>query len=176
MLLSCSAGRVFESCGFSLGFLFLAWGTLCGGPPVNLILAALFEPTSPPRNLPSRHVFDPPWMIPETSPGHLLEARMKLHSLNFRSFFGKAALATAALGGFLLFAGAPSAKANDWDNCNRRATYTDYRYDQAARFYGPYSRQARYWAHERHEAYERVEHYRHEWREHHRYDRDWDRR
>ena len=36
----------------------------------------------------------------------------------FRSVFGKALLASAALGGFLLFAGAPGAKANGWDDCN----------------------------------------------------------
>lgn len=81
----------------------------------------------------------------------------------FRSIFSKAALATAALGGFLLFAGAPGAKANDWDDCHRRVVYNDWRY------------------HERLEARERAAYYRHEWREHHRYrnDRyggDWDRR
>jgi hypothetical protein len=106
---------------------------------------------------------------------------MKLHTYLLHSVFGKTALATAALGGFLLFAGAPSAKANDWDDCNRRAAYSDWRYHEAMERFGRYSRDARYWAHERHEAYERLEHARHEWREHHRdrnyrYDRDWDRR
>ncbi len=83
----------------------------------------------------------------------------------FRTVFGKAAIAAALLGGFLLLSGAPGAKANDWDDCNRRPVYA----------YG------RYAASERREAYERAEHYRQEWREHHR-DRDdryrggWDRR
>jgi len=99
----------------------------------------------------------------------------------FRAVFGKAALATAALGGFLLFAGAPGAKANEWDDCNRRAAYADLRYQEAVEHFGSHSRDARYWANERHEAYERAEHYRHEWREHHsdrdnRYHGDWDRR
>lgn len=99
----------------------------------------------------------------------------------FRTVFGKAALATAALGGFLLFAGAPGAKANDWDDCNRRVAYSESRYHEAVEHFGPYSREARFWAHERHEAYERAGHYRHEWREHHRdrddrYRGDWDRR
>jgi hypothetical protein len=93
--------------------------------------------------------------------------------------FDKAALATAALGGFLLFAGAPSAKANDWDDCNRRATYADWQLRVSIGHFGYYSPQASYWRHERHEAYERLERYRrrewrerewreHEWREHHR--------
>jgi hypothetical protein len=106
---------------------------------------------------------------------------MKSHLYVFRSVFGKAALATAALGGFLLFAGAPSAQANSLEDCNRRAVYTQYRYNEAVERYGPYSSSARHWAHERHEAVERCERIRQEWREHHRdrddrYYRDWDRR
>ena len=100
---------------------------------------------------------------------------MKLLSSNFPKLLGKTALATAALG-FLLAAGAPAAKANDWDDCNRRISYTEWRYHEAVEHYGPYSSQARHWAHERHEAYERLEHLRHEYREHHRdFDRDYDR-
>jgi hypothetical protein len=95
---------------------------------------------------------------------------MKLLSSNFASFFGKTALATAALG-FFLAAGAPAAKANDWDDCNRRINYTEWRYHEAVERLGLYSRDARHWDHERHEAYERREHLRHEYREHHR-DRD----
>ena len=105
---------------------------------------------------------------------------MKLPALSFQSIFGKATLAALALGGFLFLVGAPSAMANDWDNYNRRVSYTEWRYREAVEHSGPYSGQARHWAHERHEAYDRREHYRHEWREHHRdrddYDRGWDRR
>jgi hypothetical protein len=104
---------------------------------------------------------------------------MRLHKHLLKSVFDKAALATAALGGFLLFAGAPSAKANDWDDCNRRATYADWQLRVSIGHFGYYSPQASYWRHERHEAYERLERYRrrewrerewreHEWREHHR--------
>lgn len=96
---------------------------------------------------------------------------MKLHL--FPSLLGKAALATVALGGFLLFSGAPAAKANDRDDGNRRVAYTEWRYNEAVERFGPYSSSARYWAHERHEALERRAHYNHEWRERH---RDWDRR
>jgi hypothetical protein len=95
---------------------------------------------------------------------------MKLHSFKIGSFLGKTALATAALG-FFLAAGAPAAKADDWDNCNRRISYTESRYRQAVERFGPYSRDARHWDHERHEAYERRKHLRHEYRERHR-DRD----
>ena len=51
--------------------------------------------------------------------------------------------------------------------------YTEYRYHEAVERFGPYSGEARHWAHERHEAYERQEHLRQEYREH---DRDYDRR
>jgi len=89
---------------------------------------------------------------------------MKLLASNFTSLLGKTVLATAALG-FLLAAGAPAAKANDWDDCNRRVNYTEYRYHEAVERFGPYSGEARHWAHERHEAYGRQEHLRHEYRE-----------
>ena len=91
---------------------------------------------------------------------------MKLLSFNFASILGKAALATVALG-FFLAVGAPSAKANDWDDCNRRIGYTEMHYNQAVERFGPNSGEARHWAHERHEAYERQEHLRHEYFEHH---------
>jgi hypothetical protein len=96
---------------------------------------------------------------------------MKLPGLRFCSILSKTTLAALALGGFLLFAGAPAAKANEWEDSNRRVSYTEERYREAVERFGPYSGQARHWAHERREAYERREHYRHEWREHHR-DRD----
>ncbi len=104
---------------------------------------------------------------------------MQLHKHLQKSIFGKAALAAAVLSGFLLFAGAPSVKANDWDDCNRRAAYSDWRLHESIEHFGYYSPQARYWRHEHHEAYEQLERYRrrewrerawreHEWREHHR--------
>jgi len=106
---------------------------------------------------------------------------MNLQALFSNSRFRKGAFATAVLGGFLLFAGAPGVKANAWEDCNRRTAYTDMRYRQAVAHHGPYSRQARHWAHERREAAERCEYLRREWQEHHRdrdgrFDRDWDRR
>ena len=98
---------------------------------------------------------------------------MKLLWFDLGSTVGKTVLATAVLGLFLA-AGAPAAKANDWDDCDRRIAYTEYRYREAVEHFGPYSSEARHWAHERREAFERQQHLRHEYREHHRgYDRDW---
>jgi hypothetical protein len=107
---------------------------------------------------------------------------MKLPGFGFHSILGKTALASLVLGGFIFLAGAPAAKANERDDCNRRVSYTEWRYHEAVEHFGPYSHAARHWAHERHEAYERCERVRNnEWREHHRdrddrYRRDWDRR
>lgn len=86
---------------------------------------------------------------------------MKLHL--FRSLRSKLTLAALALGTFVLFSGAPAAKANGWDDCNRRVSYTDWRYHEAVEHFGPYSSAARHWAHEHHEAVERCA----RWREHH---------
>jgi len=68
-----------------------------------------------------------------------------------RAMFGKAALATAALGGFFLLAGATSAKADD---CQRRIAKTEHELGEAIEDHGYYSRQANHWRHERAEAYE----------------------
>jgi hypothetical protein len=92
-------------------------------------------------------------MQPEASPGQFLGGFMKLSALHFSSLFGKTVFAALALGG-ILFAGAPAAKANSWEECHRRVNYTEMRYREAVERFGPYSREARHWAHERHEAYE----------------------
>jgi len=91
---------------------------------------------------------------------------MKGLTSNLASILRKTALVSAALG-LLLAAGAPAARANDWDDSNHRIAYTQMRYNEACQRYGPYSSQARHWAHERTEAYERLEHLRHQYREHH---------
>jgi hypothetical protein len=71
-----------------------------------------------------------------------------------RAVFGKAALATAALSGFVLFAGVPSAKA---DNCQRRIQHAEHELREAIEDHGYYSRQADRWRNKRHEAYEACE-------------------
>lgn len=99
---------------------------------------------------------------------------MQLPKHLLKTFFGKAALATAALAAFLLFAGAPSAKANHWDDCNQRVAYAEWRLQESIEYFGYFSPQARYWRHERHEAYEQLERYRrHEWRERARREHEW---
>jgi hypothetical protein len=68
--------------------------------------------------------------------------------------FGRAALATAALSGFVLFAGVSSAKA---DNCQRRIAHAEHELGEAIEDHGYNSRQADHWRHERHEAHEACE-------------------
>jgi len=85
---------------------------------------------------------------------------MKLPVTRFSSVCSKTLLASLLLGAFLLLAGAPAAKANGWDDCNRRVSYAEMRYQQALERFGPYSSAARHWAHERAEAYAKLERYR----------------
>jgi hypothetical protein len=92
-----------------------------------------------------------------------------------KKWMGTMALATAVLGGFMLFAGASNAKAVDWDDhsYDRQVRYKEWRAHQAAERFGYNSREARHWRHENHEAREREKHFRHEYRERHeRYHRD----
>jgi hypothetical protein len=100
---------------------------------------------------------------------------MQLHTHLGKSLFGKAALATAALGGFLFFAGAPKAQAADRDDCERRISRTEYRLHEAIEDHGYYSRQANHWRHELNEAYERCDRYRYRDNRYRGYDRDDDR-
>ncbi len=72
------------------------------------------------------------------------------------------ALATAVLGGFMLFSGATNVRAADRDDYDRRVQYTEWRAHEAAERYGYNSREAKHWRHENHEARERERHFRHE--------------
>ena len=83
--------------------------------------------------------------------------------------FGKAALATVALSGFFLFAGASQAQAADRDDCYRRVARAEHRLDEAIEHHGYYSRQADHQRHELREARERCGYYRDGYRQ---YDRD----
>jgi hypothetical protein len=55
---------------------------------------------------------------------------MKLFLNQGAPMLSKAAFAAAVLGGFLLFAGAQHAKANDRDDDDRRVGYSDWRLDR----------------------------------------------
>ena len=83
--------------------------------------------------------------------------------LSLRSF-----LAAAALSGVVILAGAPAGKANDRDDSDRRVTYFNSRHNEGVEHYRPYSRDARYWGSERHEAFERQTHFRDQYQENHR--------
>ena len=84
-----------------------------------------------------------------------------------KSLFGTTALATAALGGFLLLAGAPSTQAHDRDNCSRRINKAEWKLDEAIERHGYYSRQADHWRHKLRETQERCWRERHEWWDEH---------
>jgi len=106
---------------------------------------------------------------------------MQLHHLG-KSLFGKAALATAALSGLFLFAGAPGAQAADRDDGQRHFVASDHRFSEGDRGYyagrGYDTRRADNWREERREAFERnYRDYRNDWRhdrDDHRYNRDRD--
>jgi hypothetical protein len=92
---------------------------------------------------------------------------------NGAKVFGKAALASVALGGFFLFAGASSAQAHEWDHCGRGTDRAQWKLHEAIEHHGFYSRQADHWRHELREEQERCwrERREQEWREHHDDDR-----
>jgi hypothetical protein len=97
--------------------------------------------------------------------------RHRIHLWNWKSMFGTAALAT----GFLLFAGAPGAKA---DGCQDRLVRADHRLHEAIEHHGAESKQAEHWRHELHEAREYCWAHGHRWWDEDgrrwRTDRDWD--
>ena len=93
------------------------------------------------------------------------------------NLLGRAALATAMLGGVLLFAGVSSAEAHDRENCRRRVQRAEWKLEVAIERHGYYSRQANHWRHDLREERERCWHERGRRREdgrrrHH--GRDWD--
>ena len=102
---------------------------------------------------------------------------MQRHMYPRKSLFGKAALATVALGGLLFLVGAPKAQAADRDDRDGRDRRTEYRvqpdYDR-----GYYRSPASAWEHERYERQERFhgrdDRHRDGIRYQHRYDRDHD--
>jgi hypothetical protein len=95
-----------------------------------------------------------------------------------KKFFGKAMLAAAAIAGLVVFAGAPSVRADDDRNCQRRIAKADHKLHEAVEHHGWDSRQADHARHELHEARERCWNERHRWwdEDGHRWhsDRDWD--
>lgn len=70
------------------------------------------------------------------------------------------------------FVGAPLAKADDWDDCNRRIANANWQLHEAIEDYGYDSRQARHWRHELHEEYEHQERLRRKYRNN-QWNREW---
>lgn len=64
-----------------------------------------------------------------------------------RSWMGKIVLATVAMSGLLVFAGAPAAKASE----RQVVRYDNFREREAIARHGYYSPRAEYWRHERFE-------------------------
>jgi hypothetical protein len=90
--------------------------------------------------------------------------------------FGKWAVATVALAGFLALTGVPKVHADD--DCQRRISHADHRLHEAIEHYGYQSRQADEARHELHEERERCYKANSRWwdEDQHRWhsDRDWD--
>jgi alkyl sulfatase BDS1-like metallo-beta-lactamase superfamily hydrolase len=82
--------------------------------------------------------------------------RHHINVVNWKFILAPAALAT----GFLLFAGAPGAKA---DGCQARLNKADHRLHEAIEHRGPESREAEHWRHELHEAREYCWAHGHRW-------------
>jgi len=76
---------------------------------------------------------------------------MRLHMHSLKSLVGKMVLSAVALSGFLVFAGAPAAQAQEFGP-RPAVRYDNFREHEAIVHHGYYSRQADYWRHERREA------------------------
>jgi hypothetical protein len=99
---------------------------------------------------------------------------MPRHTHQRKSLLGKAALATAALGGLLFFAAVPNAQAADRDDGDRRGARAEYRHG-AIENHGYYGRESSEW---RPRVYERSNRFRSDddrYREDGRYRRSFDR-
>jgi hypothetical protein len=86
---------------------------------------------------------------------------MRLHMHSLKALIGKVALAAVAFGGFLVFAGAPAAQAQEF--ARPAVRYDNFREREAIARHGYFSPQASYWRYERHEAFARG------WRDRHGY-------
>jgi len=88
----------------------------------------------------------------------------------------KSALAASLAGGLLLFGGAATVRAADFDSCHRNVEKWESRLDRDIDRHGFDSRQANHDRHELREAREKCErYYRDYWRDHYNHDRDYDR-
>lgn len=77
---------------------------------------------------------------------------MQLHMHSFKSLIGKVALSAVALGGLVVFAGAPAAQAEEFRE-RPVVRYNNFREREAIARHSYFSPQASYWRHERREAF-----------------------
>ena len=97
---------------------------------------------------------------------------MEARKYSLKRVIGRMGLATAALSGFLLFAGASNAEARDRDSCERRINKAEWKFNEAVEHHGYNSRQAFERREKVREERARCFREREGWREHR---RDWDR-
>jgi hypothetical protein len=97
---------------------------------------------------------------------------MSLNLSHVKSILGRIAPGIV-LGALAFLAAAPRARADAWDDCNRRIAYAHWQLHEAIEDHGYDSRQARHWRHELHEAYERQEHLRRRYRDEQWREREW---
>jgi hypothetical protein len=137
------------------------------------------------RNIPPPTGFNAVGRNLTIQPGTLRGALMSLNLPKPKSILVKIAPGIV-LGVLAFLATPPKARADDWDNCNRRIAYARWQLHEAIEDHGYDSRQARHWRHELNEEYERQEHLRRryrddrwrerEWRERREHDRNYYRR
>jgi hypothetical protein len=118
-------------------------------------IACVYEAFSTARHFPPQSVSPTPAESPKRrSRKRFKEDVMQWHKSVLKSVFGKAALAAAALGGFMFLGGVSSAQAAPAYVYSRPAVrYDNYRAHEAVVRHGYYSPAANYWRYERHEAY-----------------------
>ena len=71
----------------------------------------------------------------------------------FKTWISQIGLVVSTIG-LAVLSGPPAAKANSWDDCNRRIDYAKWQLHEAIEDYGYDSSQANHWRHELNEAYE----------------------
>jgi hypothetical protein len=69
----------------------------------------------------------------------------------------KRVVPAVVLGSLIFLGGAPKAKANDWDDCNRRIVNYKWQLHEAIEDHGYDSRQSKHWRHELREEYEKQD-------------------
>ena len=78
---------------------------------------------------------------------------MSFSRSRFKTWITQIGLLVSTIG-LVVLIGPPSAKANSWDDCNRRINYAKWQLHEAIEDYGYRSQEANYWRHELNETNE----------------------